>query len=156
MILDQNRERHSNIDTKTPLYSSRILVTYLEFIKKYYPDFDIDSALKYAGTTRHEVEDAGHWFNQEQTDRFHEILVAKTGNPNIARDAGRFDVPDGGQACQQFDAGVYLKGKKNSRQPGRNFIHTRIRRKRETIPVSKQTRNPGVCCKIIHGSVCRG
>jgi hypothetical protein len=92
MILDQNREPHSNIDTKTPLYSSRILVTYLEFIKKYYPDFDIDSALKYAGTTRYEVEDAGHWFNQEQTDRFHEILVAKTGNPNIARDAGRFIV----------------------------------------------------------------
>ena len=82
MILDQNRERHSNIDTKTPLYSSRILASYLEFIKKYYPDFDIDSALKYTGTTRYEVEDAGHWFNQEQTDRFHEILAAKTGNPN--------------------------------------------------------------------------
>jgi PAS domain S-box-containing protein len=92
MILDQNRESHSNIDTKTPLYSSRILASYLEFIKKYYPDFDIDSALKYAGTTRYEVEDAGHWFNQEQTDRFHEILAAKTGNPNVARDAGRFIV----------------------------------------------------------------
>jgi len=38
------------------------------------------------------VEDAGHWFNQNQTDRFNEFIVTKTGNPNIAREAGRFTV----------------------------------------------------------------
>jgi PAS domain S-box-containing protein len=40
--------------------------------------------------TQYEVEDQAHWFSQDQTDRFQEILVKKTGNPNIAREAGRF------------------------------------------------------------------
>jgi len=88
----ENLSPYSNIDAGTPLYSSRVMVTYLEYIKRYYPDIDLDSVLKYAGITRYEVEDAGHWFNQDQTDRFHEILVAKTGNPKIAREAGRFTV----------------------------------------------------------------
>ena len=68
------------------------MLTYLEYIRKYYPDIDIDAIFDYAGVTRYEVEDAGHWFTQDQTDRFHEIIVAKTGNPKIARDAGRFTV----------------------------------------------------------------
>ena len=107
MVFDQNREPNTNIDADTPLYSSRILATYLEYVKKYYPDFDIDSALKYAGTTRYEAEDAGHWFKQEQTDRFHEILVAKTGNPNIAREAGRFIVSsDRLGAVKQYALGL--------------------------------------------------
>jgi PAS domain S-box-containing protein len=40
--------------------------------------------------TKYEVEDPAHWFSQSQTDRFHEALIEKTGNPNIARDAGRY------------------------------------------------------------------
>ncbi|MBW2681100.1 MAG: GAF domain-containing protein, partial [Deltaproteobacteria bacterium] len=51
---------------------------------------DMDSVLGYAKITRYEVEDPAHWFSQSQTDRFHEALVEKTGNPNIARDAGRY------------------------------------------------------------------
>jgi len=43
-----------------------------------------------AGITWYEVEDPAHWFNQEQIDRFHETLVKKTGNANIARDSGRY------------------------------------------------------------------
>ena len=73
-----------------PLYNSRITRTYLEYIKKNYPDLDIDSILEYAGMTRYEVEDQAHWFSQDQTDRFQEILIKKTGNPNIAREAGRY------------------------------------------------------------------
>ena len=74
----------------TPIYSSRITKTYLEYIKKAYPDLDIDGLLDYSGMTRHEVEDPAHWFSQNQTDRFQKILVEKTGNPNIAREAGRY------------------------------------------------------------------
>ena len=51
---------------------------------------DMDSVLGYAKITRYEVEDPAHWFSQSQTDRFYEALVEKTGNPNIARDAGRY------------------------------------------------------------------
>ena len=46
-----------------------------------------------------EVEDAGYWFSQQQTDRFHEIIVAKTGNPHISREAGRFSI-----SCKRIGA----------------------------------------------------
>ena len=75
---------------RLPLYSSRITNSYLKYIRDNYPDLDIDSLLEYAGMKRYEVEDSAHWFNQDQTDRFQEALVEKTGNPNIAREAGRY------------------------------------------------------------------
>ncbi|MBW2227995.1 MAG: phosphohydrolase, partial [Deltaproteobacteria bacterium] len=68
-----------------PLYNSRITKTYLEFIKKQYPDLDIDYLLEYARMTKYEVEDPAHWFSQDQADRFQEALVEKTGNLDIAR-----------------------------------------------------------------------
>ena len=74
----------------SPLYNSRIIKTFLEYLKKYYPNLDIDSVLGYAEMTKYEVEDPAHWFSQSQTDRFHEALVKKTGNPNISREAGRY------------------------------------------------------------------
>lgn len=78
------------MDDKTPIYNSRIIRTYHEFIGKQYPHIDRDYLLKYANMTKYEVNDTGHWFNQTQVDRFQEILARKTGNPNIARDAGRY------------------------------------------------------------------
>ena len=77
-------------DKNQPLYNSRIIITYVEYLKEYHPNIDTDSVLQSAGMTRHEVEDPGHWFSQEQVDRFHEILVIRTGTPDIAREAGRF------------------------------------------------------------------
>ena len=74
----------------SPLYNSRITKTYLEFIKKRYPDLDVDYLLEHAGMTKYEVEDPAHWFSQEQADRFQDALVEKTGNLDIAREAGRF------------------------------------------------------------------
>ena len=82
----------AKIDTEAPVYNSRIIVTYVEYLKIYHAGIDIDSILQFAGITRHEVEDPGHWFSQHQVDRFQEILVARTGNPDIAREAGRFTV----------------------------------------------------------------
>lgn len=74
----------------TPLYSSRITKNYIEYIKKSYPDLDIDYLIESAGMTKPEVDDPAHWFTQDQTDRFQEVLIEKTGNPNIAREAGRY------------------------------------------------------------------
>ena len=74
----------------TPLYNSRIIKTYLEHTEKHYPEIDVDSVLRYAGMTTYELEDKGHWFTQRQVDRFYEILVEKAGDPNIAREAGRY------------------------------------------------------------------
>ena len=74
----------------SPVYNSRIIKIYLEYLRKVYPDIDIDEVLSYAIMARYEVEDPAHWFNQVQVDRFYEILVLKSGNPNIAKDAGRY------------------------------------------------------------------
>ena len=73
-----------------PLYNSRITKIYLQYLGKYYPDIDLESVLDEAGIARYEIEDPAHWFTQEKQDRLHNILVARTGNPNIAREAGRF------------------------------------------------------------------
>ena len=90
-----------------PLYNSRIIKTYLAFIKKRYPELNIDFILEYAGITRYEVEDLAHWFSQYQTDRFQEILVKKTGNPSIARDAGRFTTSyEGMGPVKQYTLGL--------------------------------------------------
>ena len=57
--------------------------------------------------TKYEVEDQGHWFNQRQVDRFHQILVEKTWNPNIAREAGRYAVSSGAMgAFKQYLLGL--------------------------------------------------
>jgi len=74
----------------TPLYNSRIMNSYLQVIKRKYSYVDLKELLTYAGIKEYEVTDQSHWFTQEQVDRFHEKLVQVTGNPHIAREAGRF------------------------------------------------------------------
>ncbi len=78
--------------TTTPLYNSRIIKNYVEYLKSYYPNIDIASLLKYAGIETYQLDDEGHWLTQEQVDRFHEMLAEKTNNPDIAREVGRFSV----------------------------------------------------------------
>ena len=82
-----------------PLYSSRILNTYINFVKRNYPAIDVNEVLSYAGVESYQVVDEGHWFTQEQQDRFHEKLVELTGNEKIAREVGKiFGVP----RCRRF------------------------------------------------------
>ncbi|MBW1677047.1 MAG: GAF domain-containing protein, partial [Deltaproteobacteria bacterium] len=72
------------------LYNSRIIKIYLNYLGKYYPSVDINALLQASGMSLYEVEDQAHWFTQEQVDRFQEAMIHSTGNPNIAREAGRF------------------------------------------------------------------
>lgn len=78
-----------------PLYNSRIVDNYVNLIKKHYRHVDICALLKYAGMTSYEVADQGHWFSQDQINRFHERLAHVTGNDAIAREAGRFAASPG-------------------------------------------------------------
>jgi len=87
---NQSQKGSKQVSDTSPLYNSRITKTYLEFIKKSYPGIDIDSILEHAGMSRYEIEDPAHWFSQNQADRFQEALIEKTGNLNIAREAGRY------------------------------------------------------------------
>ncbi len=75
-----------------PLYNSALLVTYIDLLKTKYPDVSISKLLDYARIAPHEIDDRGHWFTQEQINRFHEFLQKHTGSPQIAREAGRFVV----------------------------------------------------------------
>jgi len=86
--MTSGNNHHDKIDD--PLYNSRIISIFVEYIEQYYPDVDIDSILSYAGITTYELEDQGHWFSQRQVDRFDKILSQKTGDPNISREVGRY------------------------------------------------------------------
>jgi PAS domain S-box-containing protein len=95
------------MNDKAPLYSSRLTKAYLDYLGKHHPDVNIDSVLDYAGMTRFEVEDPAHWFNQEQIDGFHEILVRKTGDLKISREVGRYTASGGGfGAAKQLMIGL--------------------------------------------------
>ena len=90
-----------------PLYSSRITKNYVEYLEKHHPDIDARAIFEYAGISRFEVDDPGHWFSQRQVDRFHERLVAETGNLNISKDVGRYlTSSEGLGAVKQYTLGL--------------------------------------------------
>ena len=74
----------------TPLYNSRLVKTYFDYLSKNYPQVDAEAILNHAGMTRYELDDAGHWFSQKQIDRFQDLLKQKTNNSDIAREVGRY------------------------------------------------------------------
>jgi HD-GYP domain-containing protein (c-di-GMP phosphodiesterase class II) len=78
-----------------PLYSSRVINTYIKLIKRRYSYIDIAELLGYAKMEPFQVEDEGHWFSQEQVDLFYEKVRKLTGNKNISREAGRFGASSG-------------------------------------------------------------
>ena len=75
-----------------PLYHSRIIRGWVDYLSINYPSIDVASVLKYAGIEAYELADEGHWLVKEQINRFHEMLAAKTDKPEIAREVGRFSV----------------------------------------------------------------
>ena len=102
-----NHRRVADMIDKAPLYSSRLIKNYLEYISKNYADVSIDSILDYAGITRYEVEDPAHWFNQQQIDAFHQIVTQKTGDSDISRAVGRYAASSGGLgAAKQLMLGL--------------------------------------------------
>lgn len=92
---------------KKPLYNSKIIDTYIKFIKNKYSYINIGELLNYSGMQSYEVADQGHWFTQEQVDCFYNRLVQLTGNEGIAREAGRYAAsPDALGVMRQFILGV--------------------------------------------------
>ncbi|MGO8692779.1 MAG: HD domain-containing phosphohydrolase [Rectinemataceae bacterium] len=84
------------IDEGPPLYNSNIIIIFLKLIKSRYSYVNVTELLAYAGMEAYQVEDDGHWFTQAQVDRFYERLAKMTGNPGIAREAGRYNAsPEG-------------------------------------------------------------
>lgn len=77
-------------DENRPLYGSRGVAIYLKMLKSRYAHIDIDSLLQHSQMELYQVWDEGHFFSQKQINLFYEKLVELTGNPGIAREAGRF------------------------------------------------------------------
>ncbi len=93
--------------SQSQLYNSRIIDSYLRMIRFRYGYVSVGELLEYAGMKEYEVADQGHWFNQEQVDRFYEKLVQMTGNPGIAREAGRYAAsPDAMGAMRKYILGL--------------------------------------------------
>ncbi len=90
-----------------PLYNSKIIETYIKLVKNKYSYIDVSELLNSAGMETYEVADQGHWFTQEQVDRFYYRLVQLTGNEEIAREAGRYAAsPDALGIMRQFILGI--------------------------------------------------
>ncbi|MBU5613989.1 GAF domain-containing sensor histidine kinase [Geomonas azotofigens] len=99
--MDQSRLRDK------PLYNSRIINSFILLVKHKYSHVDINELLEYAGMKEYEVADQAHWFRQDQVDRFYERLLQMTGNPRIAREAGRYAAsPDVLGAMRQYILGL--------------------------------------------------
>lgn len=93
--------------SQSPLYNSRIIDSYMRLIRYKYSYVNIRELLEDAGMKEYEVADQGHWFTQEQVDRFYEKLVQMTGNPEIAREAGRHAAsPDALGAMRKYVLGL--------------------------------------------------
>jgi PAS domain S-box-containing protein/putative nucleotidyltransferase with HDIG domain len=75
-----------------PIYNSRILKNYLEYISKHYPEISTSKIIEYTGIFNYQVNDEGHWFTQQQVNRFHEIVQQLTENTNMSREVGRYAV----------------------------------------------------------------
>ncbi len=75
-----------------PLYNSRIISNFVEFLKAERPELDTRDILAKSGIPPYELEDEGHWLTQRQVDAFHDILMEKTNDPSLFREAGRYMV----------------------------------------------------------------
>jgi PAS domain S-box-containing protein len=86
----QKVERQMENADAPPLYNSRVIQTYIDYLRTNHPTISIDSILQQSDLERYEIEDPAHWFTQDQVDRFHEALLRATGDEHISRHAGRF------------------------------------------------------------------
>jgi len=73
-----------------PLYNSRLIKNYSEYIRKFHPEIDLNAILAYAWIKNYELEDQGHWFSQWQIDRFHSRLAEQSGDTKLPRKVGQF------------------------------------------------------------------
>ena len=125
------------------LYNSRIIDTYIKLLKRKYAYVDIDEVLDYAGMKAYEIADQGHWFTQEQIDRFYAIVLQKTGNENISREAGQYAAsPEALGVLRQYAMGligpakVYERIGIASAQITRSAIYESRRLSRNTIEIT--------------------
>ncbi len=79
----------NNKEDNNALYNSRVINVWIAYLRKKYPNINIDEILEYANIQHHEIADEGHWLTQEQVDRWYDKVLELTQNINVSREAGR-------------------------------------------------------------------
>jgi len=72
------------------LYNSFLIDPYVRLINKRYPHVDINEVLACAGIMPWEAADESHWLTQEQINLFTKQAIERTGNPQLAMEAGKY------------------------------------------------------------------
>jgi hypothetical protein len=80
------------------LYNSKIVSNYIKLMRDKYPSVSVAALLAEVGIETYQVDDQGHWFTQDEIDRFHESIARVTGESNIAREAGRYNASPAGRS----------------------------------------------------------
>ncbi len=83
-------ERSTTNCIDEPLYNSRLLKNYVEYVRRVHPEIDVAELIREAGLSPYELEDQAVWFTQRQVSRFHDVLQSRAGDPEISRKVGRF------------------------------------------------------------------
>jgi PAS domain S-box-containing protein len=87
----------------TPLYNTKIVKSYFEYLNIHHPEVNVIHILDYSGITTYQLEDQGHWLTQKQVDRFQDILLKTIGDPDLPRKVGQFTCSAG--AVSQYTLG---------------------------------------------------
>ncbi len=77
-------------DNDTPVYSSRVIRVYLDFLRVHYPHIDPDSIIGPAGIKPAEVDDPGFWYSQNQAECMHACMAEKRATPIYPKWPGNF------------------------------------------------------------------
>ncbi|MCK9276413.1 MAG: PAS domain S-box protein [Syntrophales bacterium] len=94
-----------------PLYSTRIIRNYVEYVTKYFPEVKEKDLLDDTGITPYQLDDDGHWLTQDQVDRFHRNLTEKIDVPNLPLQVGReFARSKAGGVISQYALGFITPG----------------------------------------------
>jgi HD-GYP domain-containing protein (c-di-GMP phosphodiesterase class II) len=89
------------------LYNSKIIRNYIGLLRKRYPQIDVEGLISESRMERFQIEDDGHWFTQAEVDGFYELVAKATGNPDIAREAGRYNaLPEGFGIASRYVFGL--------------------------------------------------
>lgn len=77
-------------DSEAVVYNSRLMKICDDYTREEYTEISLEPVYQASKICRYEIDDPGHWFTQTQCDTYYYALMELSGNPNFARDAGRF------------------------------------------------------------------
>ncbi|MDI6726102.1 MAG: PAS domain S-box protein, partial [Smithellaceae bacterium] len=97
--------------TDPSVYNSANVKTYIEYLRAKHPEVDTSAILHNAGITNQEVEDSGHWFGQEEINRFYDEVAKRVDGLTSAREAGRYSATSqAGSILKQYATGFLSPG----------------------------------------------